>query len=74
MPFFLIIAGASKQHKRMPQKVFHANIKSLGYLLGMVCVRSIRGFREFPVDPYYEPLTWFMIKIAVRISSRKGRI
>ena len=62
MPFLLIITGASKQHKRMPQKVFHANIKALGYFLGMVCVRSIRGFREFPVDPYYEPLAWFMIR------------
>ena len=44
MPFLLIIAGASKQHKRMPQKVFHANIKAIGYFLGMVCVRSIRDF------------------------------
>ena len=44
MPFLIIIAGASKQHKRMPQKVFHANIKALGYFLGMVCVRSIRDF------------------------------
>ena len=44
MPFLLIIAGASKQHNRMPQKVFHANIKALGYFLGMVCVRSIRDF------------------------------
>ena len=61
MPFLLIIAGAPKQHKRMPQKVFHANIKALGYFLGMVCVHSIRGFPEFPVDPYYEPLAWFMI-------------
>ena len=63
MPFLLIIAGASKQHKRMPQKVFHANIKALGCFLGMVCVRFIRGFPRFPVDPYYEPLAWFMIAI-----------
>ena len=61
MPFLLIIAGASKQHKMMPQKVFHANIKALGYFVGVVCVCSIRGFPEFPVDPYYEPLAWFMI-------------
>ena len=67
MPFLLIIAVASKQHKRMPQKVFHANMKALGYFLGMVCVRSIRGFREFPVDPYYEPLAWFMIHIYIYI-------
>ena len=26
----LIIAGASKKHKRMPQKAFHCNIKALG--------------------------------------------
>ena len=44
MSFLLIIAGPPKQHKRMPQKVFHANIKALGYFLGMVCVCSIRGF------------------------------
>ena len=25
MPFLLIIAGVSKQHKKMPKKVFHAN-------------------------------------------------
>ena len=30
MTFLLIIAGASKQHKRMLQ-VFHGNIKALGY-------------------------------------------
>ena len=53
MPFLLIIAGASKQHKRMPQKVFHANMKALGYFLDTVCVRSIRGFsvnfRSIPI-------------------------
>ena len=67
MPFLLIIAGASKQHKKMPQKVFHVNIKALGYFLGMVCVHSIRGFCEFPIDPYYEPLAWFMIYIYIYI-------
>ena len=24
-------------------------------------VRSIRGFPQFSLDPYYEPLPWFMI-------------
>ena len=33
----------------------------------MVCVRSIRVFREFPVDPYYEPLVWFMINYILAI-------
>ena len=27
----------------------------------MVCVHSIRVFPEFLVNPYYEPLVWFMI-------------
>ena len=26
------------------------------------CVRSIRIFSKFSSDPYYEPLSWFMIK------------
>ena len=26
-------------------------------------MRSIRGFPEFPVDPYYELLAWFMIHV-----------
>ena len=66
MPFLLIIAGASKQHKRMPQKVFHANIKALGYFLAwFVCV-LLGIFREFPVDPYYEPLAWFMITQSIK--------
>ena len=26
------------------------------------CVRSIRIFSKFSGDPYYEPLSWFMIK------------
>ena len=25
------------------------------------CVRSIRIFSKFSCDPYYEPLSWFMI-------------
>ena len=25
-------------------------------------------FREFPVDPYYEPLAWFMINVCVSIN------
>ena len=62
MPFLLIIAEASKQHKRTPQQVFPCNIKALHCFYGMVCVHSIRGFLEFPVDPYYEPLAWFTIK------------
>ena len=31
-------------------------------------MHSIRVFTEFPVDPYYEPLAWFMIVTGVAIS------
>ena len=41
--FLLIIGRTSKQHKGMPQNVFHQITKALGKLLGMVCVHSIRG-------------------------------
>ena len=65
-PFLLILCGASKQHKRLTQKVFHHNIKALGCFKGMVCVHSIRGFPEFPFNPYYEPLVWFiMVRFAI---------
>ena len=30
-------------------------------LIKPVIVRLLEGFRKFPVDPYYEPLSWFMI-------------
>ena len=29
------------------------------------CVRSIRIFSKFSCDPYYEPLSWFMIYIYI---------
>ena len=29
------------------------------------CVRSIRIFTKFSSDPYYEPLSWFMIYIYI---------
>ena len=29
------------------------------------CVRSIRIFSKFSSDPYYEPLSWFMICVYV---------
>ena len=67
MPFLLIIGEASKQHKRMQQKLFHhiIIIKALGYFKGMICVHSIRGFTEFPVHLYHKPLPWFMITIYI---------
>ena len=61
-----MIAGASKQHKKMPQKVFHGNInvKALGYFnTWFVCV-LLGFFPEFPVNPYYEPLALFIIESA----------
>ena len=30
------------------------------------CVRSIRIFSKFSGDPYYEPLSWFMIPFLIR--------
>jgi len=33
----------------------------LGYENLQCCVHSVRGFPKFLVDPYYEPLSWFMI-------------
>ena len=30
VPLVLIVGGTSKQHKRMPWKVFHQNTKALG--------------------------------------------
>ena len=30
-------------------------------------VRSIRVFSKFSLDPYYEPLPWFMIQLEVRV-------
>ena len=53
--------GTSKQHKIMPHKVFNKSLKRLGRFYGILCVRSIRGFDKFSVDPYYEPLSRFMI-------------
>ena len=55
-------AGASKQHKRMPQKVSHCNIKALGCFKAQYMCILLEFSPEFPVDPYYEPLAWFMIK------------
>ena len=43
MPFLQIIAGASKQYKRMSQ-VFYRDVKALGSFSGMFCVHSSRVF------------------------------
>ena len=62
MPSLLIIGGASKQHKRMPKKVFHHNnYRSIRLLLRHGLCTFYQGFPEFLVDPYYDPLAWFMI-------------
>ena len=44
MSFLLTFGGASKQHKRVAQKVFHQNSKAIGGFLGMDLVHSIRDF------------------------------
>ena len=65
IPFLSIIAGTSKQHKRMPHKVFHGNIKALGcFKAWFVCI-LLRFSPEFPVDPYYESLAWFMLNVSL---------
>jgi len=37
---------------------FQVNLNLLGWF--SVCV-LLESFIKFPVDPYYEPLSWFMI-------------
>ena len=32
------------------------------------CVHSIRIFSKFSDDPYYEPLSWFMILLLMQIA------
>jgi len=63
---------------------FQVNLKLLWWFLASV---QLESFIKFPVNPYYEPLSWFMIiiiiinnqvlnktRIAVKISSQKGHI
>ena len=45
--------------------VFSTPKEALKIVLG---VRSIRVFHNFSLDPYYEPLLWFMI-ISIAIHS-----
>ena len=51
---FLIVLGASKQ----ALAGFSNPRKALQMVFG---VRSIRVFSKFLLDPYYEPLPWFMM-------------
>ena len=37
------------------------------------CVRSIRIFSKFLGDPYYEPLSWFMIEFINKMSNKAFR-
>jgi len=37
---------------------FQVNLNLLGWFLACVLLES---FIKFPVDPYYEPLSWFMM-------------
>ena len=50
----VIVLGASKQ----ALAGFSNPRKALKIVFG---VRSIRVFSKFSLDPYYEPLLWFMI-------------
>ena len=59
--FILIIDGTPKQHKMIPQKDFYQSLK--GVLKHTLCV-LIGILTKFSVDPYYEPLSQFMIEKA----------
>ena len=61
VPFILIIDWTFKQHKMMPQKDFYQSLKGLSWFKAyFVCV-LIGILTKFLVDPYCEPLLWFMI-------------
>ena len=35
----------------------------VSYQLNIVLAELLEGFRKFLIDPYYEPLSWFMIML-----------
>ena len=63
MRFILIIDGTSKQHDRMPQKDFYPSFKGLGGFKAYFACILIGILTKFLVDPYYEPLLWFILNI-----------
>ena len=60
--FILIMDGhASKEHKRMEQKVLNQSLKGLvDFKAYFLCVALVI-LTKFSVNPYYEPLLRFMI-------------
>ena len=65
--FILIIDGTSKQHKRMAQKVLNRSLKGLdGFKAYFACV-LLGILTKFSVNPYYKPLSRFMIYMYIYI-------
>ena len=62
--FILIIDGTSKQHKRMAQKVLNQSLKGLGGFKAYFACVLLGILTKFSVNPYYEPLSWFMIDLS----------
>ena len=60
MQFILIVVGTSKTIKDATES-FLSKFERIRRVLEHICVRSIRDFDEFLVDPYCEPLSQFMI-------------
>jgi len=46
---------------------FQVNLNLLGWFLACVLLES---FIKFPVDSYYEPLSWFMIRVSIIVCLR----
>ena len=59
--FILIIDGTSNQHKMMPQKDFYQSLKGLGGFKAYFACVLLGILTKFSVNPYYEPLSRFMI-------------
>ena len=62
IPFLSTITGASKQHKGMPQKVFHGNVKAWCCFKAWLLCNLLGFFPEFVVDPIM--WTTSMVKVA----------
>jgi len=54
----IILIGQTLKQYRKVLKVLERNLKPGRLLLACVLLES---FKFFPPDPYYEPLSWFMI-------------
>ena len=60
VPFIFIIDGTPKQHKMMPQYDFYQSLKGLRAYFACILIGILT---KFSVDPYYEPLSQFIIHI-----------